>query len=105
MLAGRRWGRSSWSEGPGTSAEAMSRRHPRADGPRPPLRTKRANRADTVGGECSAAAGDWPLIGGVIHTIDDLHVLWPKAAATQLIQPGSLGEHSARRSIAALPSA
>ncbi|MGZ4531305.1 MAG: nuclease-related domain-containing protein [Mycobacteriaceae bacterium] len=47
--------------------------------------------------------GDWPLIGGSF-TIDGLHVLWPKAAAKQLIRPGALGEAQRRtlhRSLAA----
>ena len=39
--------------------------------------------------------GDWPLIGGSF-TIGGLHVLWPKAAAKQLIRPGSLEEAQRR---------
>jgi hypothetical protein len=39
--------------------------------------------------------GDWPLIGGSF-TIEGLHVLWPKAAAKQLIRPGPLGEGQRR---------
>jgi hypothetical protein len=52
--------------------------------------------------------GDWPLIGGSF-TIDGLHVLWPKAAAKQLIRPGPLGDaqrKAIQRSLAAaLPTA
>lgn len=52
--------------------------------------------------------GDWPLIGGSF-TIDGLHVPWPKAAAKQLIRPGSLGEAQRqtlhRRLAAAFPRA
>jgi Nuclease-related domain len=52
--------------------------------------------------------GDWPLIGGSFM-IEGLHVLWPKAAAKQLVRPGSLGE-AQRRTLhgclaAAFPSA
>jgi hypothetical protein len=52
--------------------------------------------------------GDWPLIGGSFM-IEGLHVLWPKAAAKQLVQPGSL-EEAQRRTLhgclaAAFPSA
>ena len=38
---------------------------------------------------------DWPLIGGSFM-IESLHVLWPKAAAKQLVRPGSLGEAQRR---------
>ena len=52
--------------------------------------------------------GDWPLLGGSF-TIDGLHVLWPKAAAKHLIQPGSLEEAQRqtlhRRLAAAFPPA